>query len=59
MVIEIKGIPIFYLCPYPLTPSPFLGEGFRVRAAKLGCIHQNILRVVLPLTVVGVGHRFQ
>jgi len=51
MKLRIENIPMLYLCPHPLTPSPFLGEGeldskslslleegFRVRAAKLECI---------------------
>jgi hypothetical protein len=33
----LESIPILYVCPHPLTPSPVLGEGFRARAAKLGC----------------------
>jgi len=36
-----ESIPILEVCPHPLTPSIFWGEGLRVRAEKLGCTLTN------------------
>jgi hypothetical protein len=43
----MEGIPVLQVCPHPpapspkkgriQSPSPALGEGFRVRATKVGC----------------------